>query len=124
MVRLIFDCQCGSCDGGTPAGKDEHGNQRYGGSHCVCQCHKKDVPVADPIDEKRLEEYCRDSSGNIVKGMIHCMDYTELYDSIVAMLKVVRAAQSLEITTNMYEWSRKLKEALAPFSQGEKESNE
>jgi hypothetical protein len=39
MVKLIFDCNCKTCDGGIPSGTDELGNPLYGGSLCVCYCH-------------------------------------------------------------------------------------
>jgi hypothetical protein len=47
MVRLIFDCNCKTCDGGIPAGTDESGNPLYGGSFCVCSCHTEDQDFED-----------------------------------------------------------------------------
>jgi hypothetical protein len=46
MVALIFNCNCETCDGGTPAGKDAQGNQMYGGTHCICSCHHREESVS------------------------------------------------------------------------------
>ncbi len=41
MVRIInaFECDCGSCNGGTPAPPGH-----FGGSHCACRCHQLKGP--------------------------------------------------------------------------------
>lgn len=67
------------------------------------------------LDENKLAEYCTDSSGNLVKGMIHCLSYDDLYDTLSAALQVVRAVKEDRVIQPYL--SQELVDALAPFSE-------
>jgi hypothetical protein len=50
MVYLIHesDCICATCDGGKPAPPGH-----FGGSHCICRCHKDPEFKAQRIKEQQ-----------------------------------------------------------------------
>lgn len=48
MVRILNGCNCGTCNGGTPAPEGH-----FGGSACLCRCHEKPgKPLMEPC------QYC------------------------------------------------------------------
>lgn len=56
MVRIIQNCDCRTCDGGTPAPAGV-----FGGSICTCPCHLSGHPIDSDEhkawDKKRWEEH-------------------------------------------------------------------
>ena len=68
------------------------------------------------IESKRLEEgicFHKAVSCYLICGSCE----KEIVDTLSSLLRVYRAAKSLEYTTDRYEWERKLKEAISALEE-------
>ena len=61
MVMLIQNCNCTTCNGGTPAPEGV-----FGGSHCPCPCHQS----GHPIDSQEHMKWMKRKNREYLKKII------------------------------------------------------
>lgn len=67
MVRLIQpdECDCKTCDGGAPVPKGT-----YGGSHCLCLCHYKQLVTNTPKGAESAEDRAKEMAIDVLSNAL------------------------------------------------------
>lgn len=64
MVYIIPNCDCKTCNGGTPAPKGT-----FGGSICTCMCHISGHPIDSKEHSKWMTEERRRCTRETLRGL-------------------------------------------------------
>jgi len=68
MVMIIQNCDCKTCNGGTPAPPGH-----FGGSTCICPCHQS----GHPVDSKEHHEWMMSEHRKHMKETLRALAVAE-----------------------------------------------